>query len=81
MKTPILEAIDISLAREHECPGINNADYFLALIGDEYYFGKFSRQWYGLFFVCGYGVSGGMQFDAPGSNSSRWQGLWRLVSE
>lgn len=74
-----LEEIDLSLASKHECPGINTEDEFLALINGEYHVGKFNRQWYGWSFDGWKGNPyAGLQFDAPGSNSSRWQGLWRL---
>lgn len=73
-----LEVIDLSKADKHECPGINNKDQFLAYIDGEFHAGKFSRQWFGWNFN-GWKHNGvGIQFDAPGSNSSRWQGLWRI---
>lgn len=73
-----VEPIDLSLADKHECPGINDSDYFLAFVCNQYLVGKFSRQWYGWNFDCGWGASG-VQFDAPGSNASSWKALWRIV--
>lgn len=72
-----LVPIDLSKATENECPGINENDYFLARIDGEFYFGQFSRQWYGWNFDDDWGCSG-HQFDAPGSNRSGWQALWKL---
>ena len=73
-----LEPVDLSQAKKHECSGINDQDYFLAHIGDILLLGKFSRQWFGWNFDCGWGESG-RQFDAPEWNASDWKKLWRVV--
>ena len=74
-----LIAIDLSQAYQHECPGINDKDSFLALIDGQFFAGTFSRQWYGWNFE-GWTPNSiaGLQFDAPGWNSSDWQALWRI---
>lgn len=74
-----LKKIDLSKASKHECPSIKiGATEYLAIINKELYFGSFSKEWYGLNFDCDYGVSG-IQFDAPGYNSSEWQELYEIV--
>lgn len=78
---PRLVEIDLSLGREHDHPAFNTTDYFLAKIGDQLHFGKFHKVWFGWHFSCGWGASGGMQFDAPGFNSSGWQKLWKVELE
>ncbi len=76
-----LKRIDLRRAVEHRCPGIRAGDRYQYLIkyDGRYYAGSFSEQWYGLFFdnwVNGVGV----QFDAPGYNSSPWQAVWQILS-
>lgn len=83
--TAALEAIDLSTAEKHECPGVVTRDqdrdaWYLAYVFDEFMVGRFSRQWYGLHFDCDWGASG-IQFDAPGSNSSCWLALWRICAD
>lgn len=77
-----LEKIDLSNAKKHECEEINDTDDFLALISGEFHVGKFSRQWYGWNFNGWRWNPGvGLQFDAPGSNCSKWEGLWKLKKD
>jgi hypothetical protein len=66
----------MSKADKHEHPDLNSKDTYLCLIDGEYFAGKFSRQWYGWNFDGCY--SSGCQFDAPGSNASRWQKIWKI---
>ncbi len=77
---PELTELDLSLAHEHNHPDFNTVDYFLAEIDGILRFGKFVKVWFGWHFSCGFGDSGGMQFDAPGYNKSRWQRVWRCQS-
>ena len=72
--------IDLTKGSGHSHPEIERDRFYLAKYGGGLYFGKFSFQWYGLNFDCGFGGSG-IQFDTPGSNSSDWQQLWLLVEE
>lgn len=60
-------------------PIIKERTYYLARIGANLYFGRFSRQWYGWNFDDGWGASG-HQFDPPGTNRSDWKQLWEVVS-
>jgi hypothetical protein len=73
-----LKPIDLSKAKEHECPGIEPGKrQYLCLIDGKFFVGTFGRQWYGLNFEGWYDV--GLQFDAPGWNSSNWQAVWEIV--
>lgn len=78
MKAPKLTRLPIEKAEKGNCPGINNKNTYLCLIGGEYYAGRFSKQWYGWSFDMG---SHTQQFDAPGSNSSEWQEIWKIESK
>lgn len=71
--------VDLSRAVEHECPGIILGAPYLAKIGGRYWAGHFCREWYGLRFHGWYGR--GLQFDAPGFNSSDWEGVWLIEEE
>ena len=73
-----LERISLRGARRSELPGVNTRSTYLVKYAGNLYLGKFTRQWYGLNFNCDFGASG-MQFNAPGYNLSRWQGVWRVV--
>ena len=75
---PRLRRINLRHAVEHEHPDIKvGRTKYLARIDGEWYFGRFSRQWYGLHFDCDFGCSG-IQFDAPGSNESSWERLFEI---
>lgn len=76
--TPKLVPLDMSLSDESEHPQINSKDTFLCLIGGTYHTGRFSKQWYGWNFEGVYDA--GLQFDAPVTNSSDWQQIWRIVA-
>jgi hypothetical protein len=64
--------MDLSKGEGHHHPDINQVDKYLCLISDQWYFGTFSLQWYGLYF------SNVVQYDQPGTNSSRWQRVLQL---
>jgi hypothetical protein len=74
-----LKPIDLSKAEGHECPGIKPRKHYLCLIDGQFFAGEFDRQWYGLNF-CGW-RDVGLQFDAPGTNASRWQAVWEIVKK
>jgi hypothetical protein len=75
-----LVEIDLSKAEKHDHPEINSEDYFLAEVYSGLHFGRFTKQWYGWNFNCGWGAHGaGIQFDAPGFNASKWKRLWKIV--
>jgi hypothetical protein len=82
-----LEEIDLTKGDGHEHPDFNTEDYFLVKkrwssdVRPDYFFGKFNRQWYGWNFHCRFGVSGGFQYDKPGTNSSSWVAVWRMIEE
>jgi hypothetical protein len=77
--TPELTPLNMGFAVKHEHPEIEvgNEHTYLCLIDDRYYAGSFSRVSFGLTFHGG-GLGNSMQFDAPGSNSSKWQMIWKL---
>lgn len=76
---PVLKPIDLSKAVDSNHPDIvPGSRYYLAIINGIPYFGTFSKQWYGLNFNSGWGVSG-HQFDAPGTNASDWHALWEVT--
>lgn len=73
-----LREIDLSKGKESDHPDISLRKTYLALIDGEYFTGKFSRQWYGWNFDGWNYNPAGLQFDAPGSNCSRWERLWEI---
>lgn len=73
--TPRLKKLDMSKAKEHEHPDIDSKKIYLCLIGKNYFVGTFHRVWFGWSFN---GWYNNFQFDAPGSNSSRWKQIWEL---
>jgi hypothetical protein len=78
-RTPKLERVSLRGATGHEIPGFKpGRKHYIAKIDGKLYFGTFSRQWYGWNFDCGFGMGVGLQFDAPGWNSSGWQALWEI---
>ncbi len=78
---PRLRPLDMSKSTKREHPDIKagRATQYLCLIGDRYFCGSFSRQWYGLNFDNWIPGTVGLQFDAPGTNSSDWQMIWEIV--
>jgi len=74
--------IDLTKAIEHECPSVRcDGTVYLAKFNSYgYAVGSFSREWYGLNFSGSpVGNWNGVQFDAPGWNSSSWEYLWEIV--
>jgi len=76
--SPRLIPLDMSKAHENELPGVVIGKTYLCLIGEEYFAGKFSRQWYGLNFEGWTPNPVGLQFDAPGTNASDWKQVWEI---
>lgn len=78
---PKLKKIDLSKsykkAEKTFCPGINSRSDFLAKINNQWFAGKFSKEWYGWNFDGWFGV--GLQFDPPGTNGSTWQELYEIL--
>lgn len=73
-----LKPVSLKGAKGHECPGIKvGKTQYLVKNDGRYACGDFSRQWYGLNFDGFYDA--GLQFDAPGSNHSRWQAIWEII--
>lgn len=80
MKTPQLIPVDLSKGNGHHHPDIDERKRYLARIGSEFYCGSFSTQWYGWNFNGGPWATG-LQLDKPGTNCSRWQALWEIVTK
>ena len=76
-RTPKLIQVDLRRAHAHDHPDVKTSKTYLAKIDGSYYLGEFSREHYGLSFDDDWGTSG-HQFDAPGYNGSKWEGLWEL---
>jgi hypothetical protein len=77
--TPKLKRIDLTKGEGHNHPDIKTGKVYLARIGSTYHCGKFSKQWYGWNFDGWSHNSVGLQYDQPGTNASKWQGLWELT--
>jgi len=58
-------------------PDIKPGIQYLCLIGGTYFAGNFQEVWYGLNFL-GWDNEVGLQYDAPGTNSSRWERIWEI---
>ena len=72
IRAEALREIDLSRADRGDHPDIKTDEtMYLACIAGVWFFGPFSRQWYGLNFTR-WGNTG-CQFDAPGTNASRWE--------
>jgi hypothetical protein len=70
----LLKTIDLSKARGQTHPDIiPHTQHYLIKYNAQWHLGFFHLQWYGLNFRP-WGTSG-LQFDAPGSNSSRWEAV------
>lgn len=81
MSEPKLKKIDLSLGGpNHDHPYIECGPTYLVKHRNKWYVGHFNKQWYGLNFNCGFGVSGSVQYDTPGYNSSGWQECY-LIEE
>ena len=65
----------------HNHPDIKCGKRYRCKIDGQIFYGKFSRQWYGLFFEDWLPGTIGIQFDAPGTNSSTWEGVWEKVGK
>lgn len=85
--TPDLISIDLSKCIHHPGsasrvslivhPDIKIEDEYLVQIDGDLFCGQFIMQWYGLTFDGWFGTK--LQFDAPGTNGSKWQAIWRIV--
>lgn len=75
-----LKLIDLTRGEGSNHPDITGRKTYLALISGEFHAGKFSKQWFGWNFDgWSHNPGVGLQFDTPGTNSSKWQGLWEIV--
>lgn len=75
-----LELVDLTRGIKSDHPDLNTTDIYLSYTGFAgFQVGRFSNQWYGWNFDCGWGASG-FQFDTPGYNNSKWIALWRIVA-
>ena len=69
----MIKKLDLSKAKEHSHPDIEIGKLYLVKINGSWFFGKFDKEWYGLFFD-GW-CDCGRQFDAPGFNKSKWEAV------
>lgn len=76
---PLWREIDLSKAVKHEHPDISTEKHYLVKIHGGWFFGRFTRQWFGLNFT-NWG-NAGAQFDAPGWNSSTWEYVFEVEPE
>ena len=67
-----MKVLDLSLAVKHDHPDIQKGKTYLCKIYGKWFFGTFSRQWFGWSFNGWYNH---LQFDAPGYNSSQWEAV------
>jgi hypothetical protein len=76
-----LKKVNLKTANKHECPEIKTGleHPYLIKVGGQWFAGTFNRQWYGLNFFGWFG--GSLQFDAPGSNSSRWEEVYEIIEK
>lgn len=73
-----LKKINLKKSDGHNHPYIRtDGSYYLVKIHGALFVGNFSSQWYGLCFHGGVGRM--IQFDAPGTNASQWQGIWEVM--
>jgi len=77
-KPKVGKELDLSLAVKHEHPDIKAGPQYLCQIDGKWFMGEFSREWYGWNFE-GWLNDSGLQFDAPGWNSSSWQRVFEMV--
>jgi len=70
-RLPTMREIDLSRGDRHRHPDIVPGRYYMVQVHEAWHLGRFSEVWYGLTFWP-WGTSG-LQFDAPGFNSSGWQ--------
>lgn len=73
-----LVELDMSRADKHTHPDIIVGEWYLVKIHNQYWAGRFNKVWFGLNFRP-WANPVGIQFDAPGTNSSMWEGIWRIV--
>lgn len=71
--------IDLSRGYRHEHPDISSDKLYLVKVHGGWFFGPFTRQWYGWNFAR-WG-NAGCQFDAPGYNSSTWERIIEIDPE
>ena len=75
-----VKPLDLSLSQGHHHPDIKaDGTSYLVKVNGGWFFGPFSMQWYGLNFSR-WGASG-CQFDAPGTNASRWEAVIEVDPE
>ena len=72
---PNFVEVDLAKTTKHGSDDVYPGPFYLALIGDYYYLGKFSKVWFGLNFSSG---QNSFQYDPPGTNSSRFHRLWKF---
>lgn len=76
-----LVKVNLKNAQEHRCPNIKVGTRYtyLCKIGGQWGIGSFSREWYGLnFYSDNFSGGNGIQFDAPGFNSSEWEEVYQI---
>lgn len=68
--------LDMRKAEGSNHPDIRCGKRYRCKIDGQIFYGTFSREWYGLNFDGWTPNPIGIQFDAPGTNSSTWEAIW-----
>ena len=77
----MLRVLDLSKAEKHFHPDVDLNKKYLVKIAGEWYFGGFKKVWFGLNFSPWKNGMVGIQFDAPGFNSSGWERIIEIDLE
>lgn len=72
--------LDLTKAEKHHHPDIVVGKEYLVRIDKRWFLGTFTKQWYGLHFGPWINMVG-IQFDAPGSNRSKWEAVCEFDAE
>lgn len=71
--------IDLSKGTKHSHPDIKtDGTLYMCKIDGGWFMGAFTQQWFGLSFK-GWLNTAGLQFDTPGTNSSRWERVIEVI--
>lgn len=74
-----LVPLDMNLSNEHKHPQIKtDGTQYLVKVKGQYFAGCFDEVWFGLNFSGWYAP---LQFDAPGTNKSKWEQIWEIVED
>lgn len=76
---PKLKKLDLTKGKDSNHPDIRTDTDYLCKIGERWYAGEFSKQWFGWSFDGWLGTP--YQYDQPGTNSSDWKEIWEIIEE